>query len=191
MNRSQLHGSASALLDAHPLSGTDTAALQALLERCDQRALNPGALLCREDDDGSEVYFLLRGAVEVLKRDSKGIDRDLGLIAAPAILGHMALVDRSPRSATCKTTETTVIAALSAEEYTRVYSNAGPEGRTLRRLLLASMADQLASGNEQLRLLLSPLLDAPEGEPINEAFSEDELASISGTFQGWGPNESV
>jgi len=190
MNRSQLHGSASALLDAHPMTGTDAAALQDLLERCTQRSLNPGALLCREDDAGAEIYFLLRGTVEVLKRDSKGIDRALGTIGAPAILGHMALADRSPRSATCKVTDDAVIAALSTEEYTRVYSDAGPEGRTLRRLLLASMADQLASGNEQLRLLIAPLLEDTGDRSSAEQFSEDELAAISGTYQGWGPHES-
>jgi len=195
MNKDQLHGAATALLTTHPMTGAQSGALREILEQCEQRSLNPGALLCKENEPGKDIYFLLRGSVEVLKRDSKGIDRELGHINAPALLGHMSLVDHSARSATCKVKEQAVVASLARKDYTRIYSSTDAQGRTLRRLLIASMADQLSSGNAQLQNIIAPLLkksDAPtptSEQTIAEALSPEELTALSGTYQGWAPTE--
>lgn len=195
MNKEQLYGAATALLTTHPMAGAQANALRGILEQCEQRSLNAGALLCKEGDPGKDVYFLLRGSVEILKRDSKGIDRELGHIDAPALLGHMSLVDHSTRSATCKVKERAVVASLSRADYSRLYSSPDAQGRTLRRLLIASMADQLSSGNAQLQNIIAPLLDkAAASQPAAEqgladALSPEELTALSGTYQGWAPTE--
>lgn len=153
-----------------------------LPERCQQRSLNPGALLCKEGQVGTSLYFLLRGAVEVFRRDPQGFDRELGVIHSPAVIGHMSLVDRSKRSATCRVSRSALVAELDYGTYQQIYSSPDAQGRSLRRLLMASMADQLASGNERMRALIAPLPDAGDGEPP----TEEALAAASSAYEGWG-----
>jgi CRP-like cAMP-binding protein len=184
-----------ALLDIHPFPGADARELLTLLQSCSQRSYNPGAVLCQEDDPGVEMFFLLLGEVEVLKRDPKGVDRLLGTIRAPALLGHMSLVDRSARSATCVARGDAVIAALDRQRFNHFFGQPSPEGRALRRLLAASIADQLARGNQRLRVMID------DGEALEtedtvtrDDVTQEEVMALEGQFEGWdvwGPDRKT
>jgi CRP/FNR family cyclic AMP-dependent transcriptional regulator len=182
MNADQLRESAAALLAAHPLAGDDADSLARILADCRQRTVRPGGLLCREGQGGTELYFLLRGEVEVLKRDPEGFSRELSVIPAPALLGHMSLVDRSARSATCRAVSDVVVAALPYQDYLRLYTDPGEAGQALRRLLIASMVDQLDRGNRTLAGLISPASAPP---PEEDKLNSQELLALSGEFEGW------
>jgi CRP-like cAMP-binding protein len=61
----------------------------------DSITLNPGDVLFREGDAGDKMYVLLEGSAEI------SIAGKVVETAAPgALLGEIALIDRSPRSAT-------------------------------------------------------------------------------------------
>lgn len=155
MNRDLLLERATSLLDAHPFPGAEASALVDLLNRCQPLRLMDGAELCKEGDPGSALFFLVEGAVQVWKRDARGEPHALARLDAPALVGHMAVVDGSTRSATCTAIGNLRAMALDRQTWTLILSEATPEGTCLRRLLLASLSQQLSGANRQLRTLLA------------------------------------
>ena len=59
-------------------------------------SLEAGHVVFREGDDGDSMYIVLEGELEIRVKD-KVIDTT----GPGGIVGEMALIDRSPRSATC------------------------------------------------------------------------------------------
>ncbi len=56
--------------------------------------------LLREGEVSNEIYLILRGKVAVVKNDQQ-----LATLESGAVIGEMALIDRSPRSASVVTLE--------------------------------------------------------------------------------------
>jgi DNA-binding NtrC family response regulator len=66
----------------------------------------PSELVFREGEPGDALYVIQRGRVEVLKdMEMEPGHRTLMVLSSPAILGEMALLERSPRSATIQVTD--------------------------------------------------------------------------------------
>src|SRR4051812_1470739 len=59
--------------------------------------LEQGAILIEERQDGDDAYLLLEGSLRVM---SRGEDRTLAIVGAPALVGEMAAVQDHQRSAT-------------------------------------------------------------------------------------------
>ena len=59
--------------------------------------LEEGAILIEERQSGDDAYLLLEGALRVM---SRGEDRTLAIVGAPALVGEMAAVQGHERSAT-------------------------------------------------------------------------------------------
>lgn len=59
-------------------------------------SLEPGHVVFREGDAGDSMYVVLEGELEIRIHDQV-----IDTTGAGGIVGEMALVDKSPRSATC------------------------------------------------------------------------------------------
>jgi hypothetical protein len=59
-----------------------------------------GEALCVEGDRGNEVFILLGGSVNVLRRDDDGEVRMISTEGPGALIGEMAVLDPAPRAAT-------------------------------------------------------------------------------------------
>jgi CRP-like cAMP-binding protein len=112
-------------------------------------------VVVREDDPGTELYFLLRGSIAILKRDVAGKQRPVGELRAPTLLGQIGVVDRSRRTATGVAASEVIVAVLDPANFQRLVRETHPRGRALRRLLLSSLTQQLVTANERLRDLLA------------------------------------
>lgn len=164
------------LLQLYGLSGADGHALAAVLEGLPKESIEEEQILCLEGDPPEQMWFLLDGAVQVRKRSYAGDALALATVHAPAILGHMGMVDGAPRSATCVVAEGGTVALLDREQFRSVLVQVGPGGDAFRRLLIASMNRQLDLGNAELRRLTgSQRSDRLEGD----------LAATEATFSGW------
>lgn len=155
MTQEYLLERAARLIEAHPYPAADPEALARLLNRCQPLRLMDGAELCREGEPGNALFFLMDGAVQVWRRDNRQQARALALVEAPALVGHMALVDGSTRSATCSAVGHLRALVLDRTAYQALLSELSPEGTALRRLLLSSLSQQLTGGNRQLRSLVA------------------------------------
>lgn len=154
MNREYLLSRATQLIETHPYPSANADALCTLLERCQPLRLMDGAELCREGEPGNALFFLMDGSIQVWRRDNRGDPRALATVEAPALVGHMALVDGSTRSASCSAVGHVRALVLDRQTYLAIMSELSPEGTALRRLLLSSLSQQLTGGNRQLRALV-------------------------------------
>ena len=105
---------------------------------------------------GTEMWILLRGKVRVFKRDYQGNERKLATLQPPSLFGHMAMVDGNRRSATCRVVGDVLLAVLDKGRFQSLMGDLSPPGDVFRRLLITSMWQQLASGNNLLSELMSP-----------------------------------
>jgi CRP-like cAMP-binding protein len=185
------------LVAKHPFPGASHAALERLMAQGDVRKLEAWEVLCDEGESGDEMWFLLRGTIEVQRKDLNGDARQLGTIDAPALIGHMALVDHSPRSATCVAQTNVELVVVRSDLYERLLFEASVTGSSLRRLLLSSLSGQLVSANGQIRQLVDDLCgEEPAPPPVAPAkptpsvkrkkrSTEDRMARLSAQLGGW------
>jgi len=106
-----------------------------------------GRDLCREGEPGSTCFILLEGDLDIL-RWAHTRNRLLATIHASSILGQMALVSNSPRSATVRARTDVVVLELSRTIFEQLLETADPHAlrlqlqvavdgiRQLRRVLL-------------------------------------------------------
>jgi len=81
------------------LSDLDETDLASVLSEVTRVRLPEGDALMRQGEAGDAFYLLAHGGVRVTRKDD-GKERALAILAPGAILGEIALVTRSPRSAT-------------------------------------------------------------------------------------------
>jgi CRP-like cAMP-binding protein len=94
------------------LSSTELAHLAELAE---QRRYTDGELVFEEGELGDSLYVIVRGEVEVVRRDGSGAPRPLTVLTAPEFFGEMSLIDKEYRSATVRARTEAVMLRLSAQ----------------------------------------------------------------------------
>ena len=151
---SVLRDQAITLLATHPVRGVRPNDLLQVLQASTLRRMSSDELLCSEGDPGDSLYFLLDGAIRVTRTDPHGRVRELAHVESPAIVGHMALIDNSPRSATCTAQGRTVVASLDRRLWNRLLSERSERGTALRRIICASLTRQLVGANGSIRKLI-------------------------------------
>jgi CRP-like cAMP-binding protein len=74
--------------------------------------LSPGEILFQQGDPGSHMFVVLEGAVEIV------VGTQVVETAGPgAIIGEMALIDQSPRTATVKAKEGSRLAKIDVQRF--------------------------------------------------------------------------
>jgi CRP-like cAMP-binding protein len=172
---------AQGLLEQHICDGVRPDDMLLLFADCGEITLSDGELICQEGERAGALFILVQGQVRVLKRDACGRERELAVLSAPALLGHMSLVDSSPRSATCLAAGSARVLTLASDVYHRNIKAAVPAGTALRRLLLASLTQQLVRATNHLDALLRPL----EDEARTDEQDAESLLEAAGLLSGW------
>jgi len=184
VSQSTIQAMALRLLAAHPFVDADPTELVSILATCRTVRIAPGRALCHEGEPGLELFFLLSGRIAVSKQDHAGQTTALGTVSAPSLLGQLAVIDRSRRTATCTADEESAVAAMDQATFGRLMRDTGPPGITLRRLLLSSLTRQLVEGNGRLRNLMDQVATGAGNGHDPEALS-GELLRTSGVLNGW------
>ena len=164
------------LLQAHPVRGVQPEALARVLTGAQLKRMDNGDVLCSEGDPGDAMYFLLDGAIKVTRTDPHGKIRELAVLESPAIVGHMALIDHSPRSASCAASGRTVVASLNRDTWSKMLHEPTSRGTALRRILCASLTRQLVGANARIRTLVAGVpkpKPAPAPKPSKAPPSRD------------------
>ncbi len=203
----ELISASRAYLQRNPVRGVAAEALAEAFGRTALLRYGDRHIICAENEPGDAMYFLLEGKVRVRRKDSRGKPRDLATVEAPALIGHMSLIDDSLRSASCLCEGRAVVATLGIDRYRELMEESTPAGAALRRVLCASMARQLVSANHGIRELIqrasapttSPTTHRP---PVPRAahsttltgdrdVSDAELLRIANVLEGWQLNATT
>ncbi len=183
----------------HSFPGASAAAIERVLAKGTYTSIAHGAEICSEGELGNELFFLVRGNISVMRRDINGTNRMLSDMTCPCVFGHMAVIDGSRRSATCIANGPVDIVVLQRSQLDQMITEGSVAGVALRRLLIASLCDQLSSANGFVRKIVLDHSDTPAkvpqatppptrsearslSEPTN---TTEDLQTVSAMLGGW------
>lgn len=157
------------------------AELAHLATRLDERRMTAGEILFREGDEGHDCYVILDGHLEVITH-LNDTELRLGIRGTGEIIGEMAIIDQSPRSATVRALTNSRLAVLGEAHFTALMSNDPVLALGLLRdgtAYLRNTSQQMIAGLEAKNAELSRAyqeLQAAQAELIRLNRLEEELA---------------
>jgi CRP-like cAMP-binding protein len=80
-----------------------------------------GETVFREGDPAREMYVVLDGEMEVLKRSRRGRETRVAILGPNDCFGEMSIIDMQPRSATVRALGPTRLLRISTEEMDAFY----------------------------------------------------------------------
>lgn len=125
--------------------------LSALVTVAPPRRFPDGQVLCREGARGASCFVLAWGQVHVLKAVGQQ-ERLLGVLEAGAMVGQMALVDSSPRSATVRTSGEVIALELHRDAFERLVAAASPLAVRFQEQIAIAGIRQLRAADARLTL---------------------------------------
>ena len=128
--------------------------LKLLASAAPARSYAKGDVLCREGTVGQSCFLLATGAVSVTKRTDDG-DKILATLRAGQIVGQLALVDRSPRSASLVAEEAVVALELTRDVFEKLLRASSPVALRFQEQIAVAGVRQLRMANQRLTTILS------------------------------------
>lgn len=116
-----------------------------VLNQTEQQSFEPGEVILEEQSNGDEFYVILSGEVEVTKGG-----RVLTSLAPGVHFGEMALVDRSPRSASVKASKATRLMSLSRHAFYQIVRSESVLSSKLLWSFVQVLSHRLRATNEAL-----------------------------------------
>jgi diguanylate cyclase (GGDEF)-like protein len=98
-------------------SDLDPSELDYVCGKMSMRKCAKDETLFREGDAGDELYIILEGSIAIIVRLADGKELVISEIACGNFFGEMSIVERAPRSATCRATEDSTFFALHADAF--------------------------------------------------------------------------
>lgn len=122
-----------------------------LFECADLRVIRAGDALIRRGDPERTLYFVLRGALEVIVHSGHGISLGALTKAMPGtVLGEVSFFDGQPRSASVWALKDSDVAAMTLDQFQQFESQHPQLARDLLFALGQVLAARLRSTNSQL-----------------------------------------
>ena len=81
----------------------------------------PGDVLFREGDPADDMFVVLGGEIEVLKRSRQGSESRVALLGPGDWFGEMSIVDVQPRSATVRAVAPTRLLRIGSVDLDKLY----------------------------------------------------------------------
>jgi diguanylate cyclase (GGDEF)-like protein len=118
------------------------------------RLFEPDEFLFKEGDYGDEFFIILKGAVSITVNLPDGKELVLSKIEAGNFFGEMAIIDRSPRSASCKTLEKTECLSLNALQFNSLMEENPDIACSIMNRMLSIAASRLTANGAFLSQLV-------------------------------------
>jgi CRP-like cAMP-binding protein len=105
----------------------------------------------KEGDKGDALYIVKSGKINILKRNSAGVDSVLVSLNKGAVIGDMAIIDEQPRSASVATVQETTFLIITKDDFRQLLADV-PE---ISFQILKMTTERLRKTNVHLRELES------------------------------------
>ncbi len=172
-------------------SGLDIEALREIEKTCRWQTATAGECIVERDDDGGDVYFVVRGAVQAINYSLGGREIGLGRIAAGDFFGELSALDGEPRSASFIAIEDCQLACMPPRAFERMLrKHPDLAAAVLRRLagMIRRSNDRIMdvstlSAGQRVIVELLRLADAeqPGGDRISTLPAHREIAAQAST----------
>jgi CRP-like cAMP-binding protein len=176
-----------AQIDLRKLASLQTysnAELKLLASVAPAREFAEGAVICREGTAGASCFLLATGSVHVLKGSEDG-EKIVATLRAGAIVGQMALVDRSPRSASVKAAEDTIALELTRDVFENLLRASSPLALRFQEQIAIAGIRQLRMATQRLATLLNAR-QAEHAHPVEvEKPQRQRLMTMQAALTEW------
>lgn len=152
--------------------------LNVLLGATTTLVASPGDILMKEGEPGRSCLILLEGEVEVLKRVGE-VDRVISTLPAGTLLGQVALVERTPRTASIRARTEVTALEFSRDVFEDLLRAQSPLALRFQEQIAIAGARQLRAATESLAAYLE-LVGANALAPV------DALETLRASFDEWG-----
>ncbi len=109
------------LRDVGLFGGLDDAVLEQLCHELSPSFADPGDVVMREGDHARELFVVLGGELEVLRRSKGGVEGRVAILGPGSWAGEMSILDTQPRSATVRALAPSVLVRITAEDFDHLY----------------------------------------------------------------------
>jgi CRP-like cAMP-binding protein len=162
------------------LSETDIAALASCLQ---SRRVARGDLVFRQGDAGDTLMVVDQGHLTVLVRDAEGKQRAVAEVSAGALLGEMACLDPSPRSATVLARTDASVLVLSRDALQALRAYAPGSAAVVYDVVLRAVLARLGEVNAQMIERVGPASRPVSG--VAPRASAAPPSSVAAQVRGW------
>ena len=146
----------------------------------DERSLATGEYLFREGESAAYGYVIKSGRVVIVKSGLDG-ERILVELGPGSLFGELALIDGSPRSASARAQEESVVAEISSEKFND-YIRTNPSAA---RRIMETLAGQIRTANNELAYAISntePSIRVTDTEIVDEDRSDNEIEDTDAIY---------
>jgi CRP-like cAMP-binding protein len=109
------------LRDIGLFGGLSDQAIDALIAELETQRIEPGAFVMREGEVAREMFVVLGGELEVLKRGVHGSEARVAMLGPGDWVGEMSIIDVMPRSASVRALAPSLLLKISAEDLDKLY----------------------------------------------------------------------
>lgn len=95
--------------------------LEHLVQTLSTVRIMPGETVFREGDPAREMYVVLDGEIEVLKKSRRGRETRVAILGPNDAFGEMSIIDMQPRSATVRALGPAHLLKITTEEMDALY----------------------------------------------------------------------
>jgi diguanylate cyclase (GGDEF)-like protein len=167
--------------------------LEALARKMQRRVFSPGEAMFREGESGDELFAVTSGLVSVSVRSGDTEEIELSRVGRGAFFGEMAILERAPRSATCKAIEATECLALKAADFEALLAETPSAAVGVFERMLAIAAGRLVKTGSFLSQMVQwgdaarrrAITDAATGL-FNRRYLEDSFEGLVSRAAGSG-----
>jgi len=190
-----------ALLKEIPLfSSVSSQYIERIVDDFRLREFRKDDIIFRQGDESRELYIVLKGKVRIFKISPSGNETSIDIFSVHDVIGELAAIDSSPRSATGKAIGVVSLLTMSHERFLYHLENVPGLGLGLARLLsqklrwTASFAESVAQFDAAGRLLHILLyyverygkeLEAGTRYSVDLSLNQTDLASMVGARREW------
>lgn len=115
------------------------------------REVAAGQPLFEEGDPARSCFVVLSGRIGVYKRMRDGTEERLAVLTPGALVGHMALIDNKPRSASCRACDgPLVLVELDRGDFDRLFTAQSPFAFKITDRIAVDLAERLRAATERL-----------------------------------------
>jgi len=121
MSMNRVPDLATRLRDIGLFGGLQDEALRELASTLEVLDLQPGHTVFREGESGRDMFVLLDGEMEVLKRSKRNLEARVAILGPNDWFGEMSILDVMPRSATMLTIAPSRVLRITAQDLDTLY----------------------------------------------------------------------
>ncbi len=132
---------AATLRDIGLFGGIDDSTLETLAAELPTVRADPGTVIVNEGDKSTDLFVVLGGELEVVKRALDGSNVRVAMLGAGDWFGEMAIIDVQPRSASVRAVAPTLLLSMNPDHVERLLYRVDVKGYAL---LVMNIARELS-----------------------------------------------